>query len=327
MAESPVVSSAIDVKLSGNAVDRLIAELARRQHGVVSRLQLLDAGVGREAIQHRLDHGRLHRLHRGVYAVGHRVLAPDGRRMAGVLAIGPDAVLSHRAAAAHWGIRHFNGVEVTVERRCRQRPGVRTHQLPLPVDEITTERRVPITTPPRTLFDLAAVIPRIQVERAIHEADVRRHNDPLSLPDLVRRYPRRRGATTIMAILRDGARRTRRELEARFLAFLERAGLPKPEVNAYILIAGRWIECDCVWREARVIVELDGREVHDTAFAFERDRARDRSLQARGWRTVRVTWRQLEDDPEAVAYDLRAILTASAGTAPSRRISHRPSSS
>ena len=311
----------------GNSVDRVIGALADAQHGVVARRSLLEAGVPRHAITHRLAGGRLRILHRGVYAVGHRVLTPDGRRMAGALAMGPDAVLSHQAAAAHWGLRPFGGIEVTLERQRRRRPQIRSYQLPLPADEITNERDVPITTPPRTLFDLAAVVPRIQVERAIHEADVRRLNDRLSLPDMLRRYPHRRGAATIAAILRDGARRTRLELEARFLAFLERAGLPKPEANAPILIAGRWIECDCVWRDARVIVELDGREVHDTAFAFERDRARDRSLQARGWRTVRVTWRQLRDEPTALAYDLRAILTASAATAPSRRISQRPSSS
>jgi very-short-patch-repair endonuclease len=308
-------------------VDGLIAALARRQHGVVSRVQLLDAGVGREAVQHRLDHRRLHPLYRGVYAVGHRVLTPDGRRMAGVLAMGPGAVLSHRAAAAHWGIRHFSGVEVTLQQRRHQRPGIRIHQLSLPSDEVTTARGVPITTPTRTLFDLAAVVPRIQVERAIHEADVQRRNDHLSLPDLLKRYPRRRGAGTIRAILRDGARRTRRELEARFVAFVERFALAKPEFNAHLLVAGTWIECDCVWREAGVIVELDGREVHATAFAFERDRARDRKLQARGWRTVRITWRQLQFEPEAVAYDLRALLTTPAGTAPSRSNSQRPSSS
>jgi very-short-patch-repair endonuclease len=308
-------------------VDGLIAELASRQHGVVSRLQLLDAGVGREAIQHRLDHRRLHHLYRGVYAVGHRVLTADGRRLAAVLAMAPAATLSHRAAASHWGIRHFGGIEITLERRRRQRPGIRIHQLPLPADEITTERGVPITTPSRTLFDLAAVVPRIQVERAFHEADVRRLDDRLSLPDLLRRHPRRRGAATIAAILRDGARRTRTELESRFLVFLRKAGLPRPEVNTHIELAGIWIECDCVWRDAQVVVELDGREVHNTAFAFERDRARDRGLQARGWRTVRVTWRQLEDDPRAVAYDLRALLTVATETAPSRSTSQRPSSS
>jgi predicted transcriptional regulator of viral defense system len=327
MPESPKVKSAIDVQTSGRAVDSVIGALADRQHGVVSWAQLLDAGVGREAIQHRLERGRLRRLHRGVYTVGHAVLTPDGRRMAGVLAMGREAVLSHRAAAAHWGLRYFDGIEITLARRREQRPGIRVHQLPLRDDEITIERGVPITTPHRTLFDLAAVIPRIQVERAMHEADIRRLPDHLSLPDLLRRYPRRVGAATIRAILQDGALLTRSEFEARFLAFVEEFNLPIPEVNVALLIAGVWIECDFVWRSARVIVELDGRAVHDTAYAFERDRARDRKLQAMGWRTVRITWRQLRDEPEAVAYDLRTLLTTSAGTAPSRSSSQRPSCS
>ncbi len=317
----------MDARTRGNAVDAVIAELAGRQHGIVSRRNLVEAGVSRDAIKHRLCHARLHVVYRGVYAAGHPELTPDGIRIAAVLAAGPGAVLSHRAAAAHWGLRHPTALDVTVERSRRQLRRIRIHTLPLPEDEITTERAVPVTTVPRTLFDLASVLSRPQVERAIHEAEVRRHTDSLSLPDLICRYPNRRGAAMIRAILEDGATITRSELEIRFLSFIRNAELPLPVMNVPLLVAGIWIECDCVWRDARVIVELDGRAVHDTAAAFERDRARDRMLQARGWRTVRVTWRQLRDEPEALAYDLRALLTASAGIAPSRRISHRPSSS
>ena len=246
--------------------------------------------------------------------------------MAAVLAAGPEAVLSYRAAAALWMLWNGTRVEVTVP-TARRRSGIQVHRARLRADEVTTERAIPVTTVPRTLLDLASVLSRSQVERAINEAEVRRHTDPLSLPDLIGRYPNRRGAAMIRSILEDGVTITRSELEIRFLSFIHKARLPAPTMNVPLLIAGRWIECDCVWRDARVIAELDGRTAHDTAAAFERDRARDRSLQARGWRTVRVTWRQLEDDPVAVAYDLKAILTASASTAPSRRISQRPSSS
>lgn len=195
----------------------------------------------------------------------------------------------------------------------------------LPGDEITTVSAIPVTTVPRTLFDLAAVLPRAQVERAINEAEVQGRTDRLSLPDLVTRYPRRKGVAMIKAILDAGALLTRSELEVRFLSFLRRTSLPAPEVNVPLFVAGRWFECDCVWRDARVIVELDGRAAHDTAAAFERDRARDRKLHARGWRIVRVTWRQLNDEPEAVAYDLRALLSAESETAPSRSTFHSPS--
>jgi hypothetical protein len=293
--------------------DRLIAELAERQHGVVARAQLLDLGLGRRAIEHRLDAGRLHRVLRGVYAVGHVVLSAEGRYMAAVLAGGRGAVLSHRAAASVWGLRASARAlpEITVARWRKPPRGIELHQARLPGDEVTALRGIPVTTPPRTLLDLAAVVEPQQVERAVGEAEIRRLTDPLTLDDLVGRYPRRPGVPVIKAILaasRFGATVTRSELEDRFLTFLDAAGLPRPEVNSDIQVRGRWIEADCVWRARRLIVELDGRAVHATTQAFERDRARDRALQAAGWRVVRVTWRQLHDDPDALAADLRGLL-------------------
>jgi hypothetical protein len=302
-----------------------MATLAERQHGVVSRQDLLKAGVGRHAINHRLSTGRLHLLRRGVYAVGHAVLTADGRRMAAVLAAGPNAVLSHRSAASVWELRRSSALDVTVERRRRPRPGLRIHQIPFADDEVTTEQGIPVTTVSRTLFDLAAILPRAQLERAINEAEVRRLTDSLSLADFVQRYPGRSGVTAIKEILaaKDaGTNLTRSELEDRFLSFLQKAGLPKPEVNAHLFVAGRWIECDCVWRDAGVIAELDGRGAHGTDEAFERDRSRDRMLSARGWRLVRITWRQLHDEAAAVAYDLSALLISAAVMAPFRRIAH-----
>jgi very-short-patch-repair endonuclease len=297
--------------MQDDCLDRQIAALAESQHGVVTRRQLLEFGTAPQAIRHRLERGRLHPVHRGVYAVGHRVLTVDGIRIAATLAAGAGAVLSHRAAAALWELRASDALEVTLERSHRPLRGLRIHHLPLAADEVTTVRAIPVTTVPRTLFDLAAVLPRHQVERAINEAEVRPLTDPLSLADLVSRYPRRAGIATIKAILARlsaGTARTRSELEARFLDFLRRARLPRPEVNASLFVAGRSIECDFLWRERRVIAELDGWKAHGTAAAFERDRARDRMLSARGWRLVRITWRQLHDDADAVASDLRKIL-------------------
>src|SRR4029079_12896027 len=131
---------------------------------------------------------------------------------------------------------------------------LRVYRLPIRSDEITRVEAIPVTTVPRTLFDLAAVLPRHQVERAVNEAEVQRRLDPLSLRDLVDRYPRRRGASTIKAILSGpgvGLAVTRSELEALFLAFLRDRGFPKPEVNASLSVAGRWVECDFVWRARR----------------------------------------------------------------------------
>jgi very-short-patch-repair endonuclease len=179
---------------------------------------------------------------------------------------------------------------------------------------VTTERGIPVTTPPRTLLDLAAVLDASRVKRAINEAEILRLTDPTSLGVLLKRHPRRRGARAIRKILATkslGATITRSELEHRFLQFLDEAVLPRPKVNTSLQIAtDRCIEADCVWRDQHVIAELDGHASHATTAGFERDRARDRALQAQGWRVIRSTWRQLHQEPAAVARDLERLLTA-----------------
>lgn len=157
------------------------------------------------------------------------------------------------------------------------------------------------------MLDLAAVLPPRRLERALHEAAVLRLTDPLSVEDLIARHPGRRGVATLRVLLADaalGATVTRQELEHEFAAFLEDVHLPRPATN--VLIAG--YEVDAVWREHRLIVELDGRAVHATRRAFEADRARDRALTVAGWRVIRVTWRQLHRDPAALAADLHRLL-------------------
>jgi hypothetical protein len=291
-------------------IDYVIGAIADCQHGVVARRQLLDAGASRHELARRLHQGRLHTVHRGVYAVGHHALNQDGRWMAAVLAAGDGAVLSHRAAAALSALWPPSHLEVTVGRPRRALRGISVHVSSLAHDEVTAVRNIPVTTLPRTLLDLAAILPPHKVERVVNEAEVRRLSDPLSIADLVERYPRRRGIATIRAILNNleiGGAVMRSELESRFLAFVRESGLPLPQLNAHPL-GGRWLECDCVWRAQRVVVELDGRAAHFTKAAFERDRARDRVLTAHGWRVVRVTWAQLQHEPEAVAADLRRTL-------------------
>jgi hypothetical protein len=198
--------------------DGAIAGLAGRQHGVVSRRQLLALGVGRRAIERRIEGGRLHRLHAGVYTVGHEVISQHGRWMAGVLAAGPGAVLSHRSAAALWGIRPTARarIEVTSASKLHPRTGLHLHCAVLPADETAVRDGIPVTTAARTLLDLAAVTARHELDRA----------------------PQRG---------RDPARRsTRSPLEAEFQAFITDHGIPSPETN--IIIEG--YECDAVWREA-----------------------------------------------------------------------------
>ena len=168
-----------------------------------------------------------------------------------------------------------------------------------------------MTSVTRTLLDLAAVLPAHQVERAANEVEIRGHPDRLSLADLVARYPRRQGIRTIKALLEIGPAPTQSELEALFLTFIRGQGLPDPIVN--VLVLGH--QCDFVWPDHRVMVELDGHAFHRTKAAFERDRARDRALQVAGWYVIRVTWRQLHEEPEALAADLRRMLAS----APPRR--------
>ena len=228
--------------------------------------------------------------------------------MAATFAGGPGAVLSHRSAAALWGILPWDGaVEVTSGRRLLPRDGLILHSSHLPPDERTLLDGIPVTTVPRTLLDLAAVVTPRRLERALHEAEVLRLADPLSLSDLLARHPGRRGAAALNAILADaalGTTVTRQELEHDFSALVAEAGLPRPVTN--VAVEGH--EVDALWREERLIVELDGRAAHGTRRAFEADRARDRALTIAGWRVVRVTWRQLHHDGPALADDLRRLL-------------------
>jgi very-short-patch-repair endonuclease len=226
--------------------------------------------------------------------------------MAAVLAYGPGSVLSHRPGGAHWQLLSDRGpCEVTIPKARRSRPGIRVHQARLLADEITVHEGIPITTVPRTLFDLAAVLPQRQLERAINEAEVLHLWDELSLDHLLHRYPRHKGNKAVQAALqqrREGSTATKSELEEMFLALTDAAGIPRPEVNA--LVEG--FEVDAVWRDVRLVVELDGRDIHGTVAAFERDRA----LQVAGWRPVRITYRQMRDAPRAVVDDLRRLRAA-----------------
>lgn len=275
---------------------------------MLARDELLALGMGRGALEHRLAVGRLHLLHRGVYAVGHPNVSLRGRWRAAVLAAGPGAALSHRSAAALRGVRDWRGgaIEVTVDAR-RRVDGVRVYRRVLPEDEIELIEGIPVTGLHRTLLDLAEVLPQRAVEAAINEAEYLRLTDPLPLIGVVNRYARKRGAGTVRAVVERatiGKYRTRSELEQRFLPFIDRHGLPRPSSNA----KAESYECDAVWPAQRVVLELDSRQAHLTTSRFESDRVRDRRLQAAGWRVVRLTWRQLHDDPSAVARDLRTLL-------------------
>lgn len=296
-------------------IDAAVAELAEGQHGVVSRGQLVGLGLGEGAVEHRVAVGRLHPVGKGVYAVGHRRISREGRWLAAALSSGPGAVLSHRSAAALWGIRDSASgpVDVTVPSKSTSSPRVRRHHSVLPADEVTVCEGIPVTTVPRTVFDLAATSSIDRIENAIRQAEYRRLYDRLSLVDLVKRYPGRRGVGRVrMALARIEtlpAGRARSPLEERFLSFLRRYGLPRPRLNAWIAVGEKRFQVDCHWPGTRHVVELDSWEAHGTRSAFREDRARDRVLGTAGFSVTRISSAQLDDEPKAIAADLRALLS------------------
>lgn len=240
-------------------------------------------------------------------------MSRESRWMAAVLSAGPGAVLSHRSAGSLWRILPQASIlpEATRATRCQARSGLELHCGVLRADEVTRVDGIPVTSPPRTVFDVAASSTTGELERTLNEMETRGITNELSIPDLLERYPRKRGSAKLRALLGDEATVrgiTREKLEERFAAVLEGSGLPRPRRNADLAVRGRIIEVDCLWAEQRVIVELDGRAVHGTRRAFERDRERDRLLQVDGWRVVRITWRQLRDNAPEVLTDLRTLL-------------------
>ncbi len=259
----------------------------------------------------RLDAGRLHRLHHGVYVVGHRAITEQGRMMAAVLAAGPGAVLSHRSAGRVWGMVRWSGaVEVTRPRRFRARDGIRCHRSPVQGDEGTVFDGLPVTTPFRTLIDLAGALDHSALRQAFNEIQVRRLSDPVPLAEMVERHRGRRGLRSLVAVIDDTAPVgvPRNEFEQTFVRLVESSGLPLPRLNAALRLNDRFVELDALWETKRLAVELDGRTVHATAQSFESDRRRDRRLLAAGYRTMRITWRQLRSEPDAVLADLRQAL-------------------
>lgn len=305
--------------------DLAIRRLAERQHGVVSLPQLKRLGLGTDAVGKRVAAGRLTRIHRGVYAVGHGRLTKRGHWMAAVLAYGPQAALSHRSAAALRGIRPDNRPtsDVTLSSpSARPRPGIGVHRSTTlePVD-VTEVDGIPCTTLARTLLDLAEVIDRQGLERAVGQADVLRIFDLRAVEDVLSRADGRRGAGVLRDVLAqyEGPTLTDRELEERFFALCREAGVPSPAVNVWITLDdGIAYKADFLWRAARLIVETDGWGAHGTRQAFENDRRRDRRLSVAGWTVVRFTWRDVEREPEEVTETLGTLWEARNARQPAR---------
>jgi very-short-patch-repair endonuclease len=303
-----------DAFLRSRDDDRRLGELAERQYGLVERGQLDRLGVGRGAVLARLKAGRLHRVYGGVYSVGHRVLNRQGRWMAGVLASGPDAVLSHWSAAALWMIRPNSRtiIDVTCPHKSRTWSGITRHHKALPADEVTAMDGIPVTSVPRTILDLAATTSTDDVENLIREMEFLELRDRLSLWHLIGRYPGRRGVRKVRVALErikdEPVGRKKSRLEERFAPFLRQHRLPLPRFNDWIFLGAKRFQVDCHWPDLRQIVELDGWQGHSTRTAFREDRHRDRVLGVHDYHVTHLTWNQLEDEPGEIASDLRVLL-------------------
>lgn len=288
--------------------DRLIAALARAQHGVISRTQLLAAGLTARMIDHRVARGRLERLRWGVYRAG--PVPARHEPEAAALCACPGAVLSHHSAAALVALLEAPGVVELSSTQPHRLAGVRVHRVrSLPVDEITSLEGLALTTPARTLLDLAGCLAAAALERCVAKAEREGLVKSDALAALIARYPARPGTRALRRLLAQegGAAFTRSEAEARFLALVRSGGLPVPRFNQQL--AG--YEVDALWPAARLVVEIDGRAWHADARAFERDRLRDAALAAAGYRVIRVTWEQLTRAPNALLVRItRALMAA-----------------
>lgn len=285
--------------------DHRIAQIAAAQRGRVASRQLAAVGISSSAIGRLVAAGRLHPVHRGVFAVGHTARTELGGETAALLAVGGTAVLSHLSAAVLWGLIGPNVgdglIDVTAGEQHRgSPPGVRVHRTRILTPRDTSTRHgLPVLSPARALLDIGEVVTDRQFELAFDHAIVDQILSAREISELLARTHGRRGGPLLAAQLqRQTTARTftRSQAEERLLDLVRRADLPPPRVNTRI----RGYEVDFYWPEERFAIEVDGFRFHRTRRAFEQDRRKDQALNGAGVRTMRVTWRQMEDKPLAV---------------------------
>ena len=297
-------------------IDRAIASLATAQDGAVSHEQLIALGLSRRAIGNRLAIGRLHAVHHGVYAVGHEAMTDRGRGFAALLSAGSGAVLSHRGAGAFLGFVPELPATLDVTRaddRRRSRPDLVVHRASLdPETEVVRQDGLLLTTPARTIADLAATRPAVEVERAWAEAQFQRRLQPSELATAIR--PGHRGARLLTRLVGE-PEPTRSDLERALMKALRAAGLPLPQVNVRM---GPYL-VDFLWSAERLVVETDGWKAHGHRGAFERDRMRDAMLGARGFAVLRFTWRQVKNETARVTVAIAQVLALRSQSAATAR--------
>jgi very-short-patch-repair endonuclease len=290
--------------------DQLVGALADHQHGVVARSQLLAAGLSARVIRRAVQAGRLRPVLRGIYAVGHLALRREGWWMAARLACGPGCALSHRSAATLWHLRTdaILPIDITTStNRGRKRARIATHRIPLhPFDALVIDD-LRVTTPSRTIVDLATILEGRALREVVERAQDLRRFDPHDVKATIARAGRRPGTRRLedlIALMGPDKDNARSHLERLFLALTRSARLPRPAPNHEI--AGR--SRDFAWPDHRLVVETDGYRYHSSRVARRRDNRRDRQLTARGWRPVRFTYEEIAFEPDEVANELGGLL-------------------
>lgn len=285
-----------------------LADLARRQYGVVSARQLAELGYSRSVMANAAAAGRLHRIYRGVYAVGYRRLNWHSRCLAAVLACTP-AFASHASAGWIWGLLRYapERIDVTAPTRRHPKAAFRLHHAGLAAHDCTEREDIPVTSLARTHLDLAATLPPPRIKRLLERSEEQQIFDLTAFDELLSRSAHHPGAKPLreaLAIYRPDPTFTRSGLERRFLALVKSAGLPTPAMNCNV--AG--LELDAYWEPERFAVELDVYETHGTRAAFERDRLRQEELLLAGVEVDRITGPRLEREPRRVIERLQTLL-------------------
>jgi hypothetical protein len=290
---------------------RTLARIAGRQHGLVTRRQLIAAGFASSAIQRGLDHGSLLAEFPGVYRVGHRAPSLEARYLAAVLGCGDGAVLYGRAAGYLFKLlKGAAGAPEVLTRTERRLRGIATCRArTIDPRDVTIYRGIPVTTVARTLVDLAGVLELDALARAVHEADVRHATTPAQIEAVLARRPRSAGAADLRRVIQGDTPLLLSRLERRFRALLHADGLPLPQTNRP---AGAQ-RVDCRWPDHDLTVELDSYRYHHTRHSWQQDHQRDREARARGEQIRRYSWTDL-DNPKPLLKELRALLATDTPT-------------
>jgi len=282
-----------------------MAGIAGKQGGHVSRAQLLAIGLSRRAIDYRVKIGQLIPVYPGIYAVGHRPALPVDRAKGALLACGPGSALSHTSAATLWGFEKMwrFPLEVAVPED-RRRRGITTHRLRLDRNDLRIQLGVRVTSPARTILDIAPNTPTNRLTRIVNDARLKRQLTIDDLNDVLRRHPKHPGTRKLKPLAQDTGNPTRSQLEGDFKAFCKKYNLPTPLTN--VIVAG--YEVDALFPEQKLIVELDGYETHRDKKTFERDRLKDADTLRAGFNTVRLTRLRIKDTPQTEADRIHALL-------------------